>query len=88
MWILLVMLPVGSLPGQKDDLEGLFRQLYKPVVGFFSRRGCTCDLCEDLAQETLFRAFKGRDGFRAEAKPSTWVNVRESKIADAAQIIP
>ena len=71
--ILLLMLPTGSVPGQKDDLEGLFRELYQPVLGFFTRRGCAPEKSEEMAQETFLRVFRGLDQFRGESKASTWV---------------
>jgi len=86
--ILILMLPTESVPGRQDDLEGLFRELYKPVLVFFARRGCAPEQSQDLAQETLLRAFKGLEKFRGEAKASTWVltiaaNLWRSRFRDA-----
>lgn len=56
-----------------DSLEELFRELYRPLLGFFARRGCSGEECQDLTQETFLRAFRSFHGFRSEAKTSTWV---------------
>ncbi|MEM7586193.1 MAG: RNA polymerase sigma factor [Acidobacteriota bacterium] len=54
-------------------MEELFRELYGPVLGFFSQRGCSQEECRDLAQETFLRAHRAFDSFRGEAKRSTWL---------------
>jgi RNA polymerase sigma-70 factor (ECF subfamily) len=88
MLLLMLMLPTEPVPGRQEDLEGLFRQLYGPVLSFFARQGCAPDLSQDLAQETLLRAFKSLEQFRSEAKTSTWVltiatNLWRSRFRDA-----
>lgn len=88
MLILVMMIPTGPAPGRQDELEGLFRELYKPVLGFFARRGCAPEQSEDLAQETLLRAFKGFERFRGDSEASTWVitiatNLWRSRFRDA-----
>ncbi len=54
-------------------MEELFRELYRPVLGFFAQRGCSQEECKDLAQETFLRAHRAFDTFRGEAKRSTWL---------------
>ncbi|HEX9730751.1 MAG TPA: sigma-70 family RNA polymerase sigma factor [Thermoanaerobaculia bacterium] len=58
---------------ETDAFERLFRELYQPVLGFFTHRGCSREEGQDLTQDTFARAFRSFDGFRSEAKPSTWV---------------
>ena len=53
--------------------EELFRELYRPVLGFFARRGCSPEECRDLAQETFLRVHRSFGRFRGKAKASTWV---------------
>lgn len=58
---------------ETEDFEGLFRELYRPVLGFFTRHGCSSEESQDLAQETFLRAYRSLEGFRSDAKPSTWL---------------
>ena len=63
------------MPREATDAsyEELYRELYGPLLGFFARRGCSREECQDLTQETFLRAFRSFHGFRSEAKTSTWV---------------
>jgi RNA polymerase sigma-70 factor (ECF subfamily) len=58
---------------ETDAFDELFRELYRPLLGFFARRGCSGEECQDLAQDTFLRAFRAFDRFRFDAKPSTWL---------------
>lgn len=72
-----------------DTFEGLYREFYRPVLGFFAKRGCSREECKDLAQETFLRAYKSRKGFRGDSKRLTWlltiaVNVWRNHVRDAS----
>lgn len=88
------MLILSALPGTgtanrtKVTVEKLFHEHYPAVFGFFSRRGCSREDSQDLAQETFLRAHKAIDGFRGESKPLTWLltiatNVWLNRLRDA-----
>ena len=72
LFLALITEGVASRAGS-DAFESLFRELHGPVIGFFSRRGCTPEESQDLAQDTFLRAYRSFDGFRGEAKKSTWL---------------
>lgn len=88
--LILIFLQTGkSLRGDGNDFEELFRQFYRPVVGFFAKRGTSNDECQDLAQETFLRAFRAFADFRGDARPSTWLfaiaaNLWSNRNRDAA----
>ncbi len=72
-------------------MEELFRELYRPVLGFFGKRGCSQEECKDLAQETFLRAHRAFDSFRGDAKRSTWLftiasNVWRNRLRDTDAI--
>ncbi len=79
----------GASTGGKDAFEGLFRELYQPVLRFLAKRGCSQEECQDLAQETFLRAWRSFDGFRGDAQPLTWLltiatNLWRNRNRDAA----
>jgi RNA polymerase sigma-70 factor (ECF subfamily) len=53
-----------------DAFEGIFRRFYAPLRTFFANRPALQDEAEDLAQATLFRAFKRIHLYRPEAGAS------------------
>jgi RNA polymerase sigma-70 factor, ECF subfamily len=53
--------------------EDIFRRFYGPLVGFFMNRGLLRADSEDLAQETLLRAYRGYDRFQGDASDATWL---------------
>jgi RNA polymerase sigma-70 factor (ECF subfamily) len=55
------------------DAEDLFRRYHRPVVSFFLHKGFSTEESRDLAQETFFRVYKNREGFRGESSPVTWL---------------
>jgi RNA polymerase sigma-70 factor (ECF subfamily) len=59
--------------GLAEDPEELFRRYYRPLVGFFARRGFSTEDSRDLAQETFFRVYKNWAGFRGESSEVTWL---------------
>lgn len=88
--MILIFLQTGEAwRGDEVGFEELFRQLYRPVLGFFAHRGCSVEECQDLAQETFLRAFRAFPGFRGESKSSTWLftiaaNLWRNRRRDAA----
>ena len=86
MWILAMALPA---PREREtSFEDLFRELYRPLLGFLARKGCPQEECQDLAQETFLRAHRSFESFRGAAKRSTWLfgialNVWRNRIRDA-----
>jgi RNA polymerase sigma-70 factor (ECF subfamily) len=62
----------------------LFRDLAPKVYAFLSRAtGAPASDVEDLLQDTLLAAWRGREGFRAEASPATWVfAIARNKVRD------
>jgi RNA polymerase sigma-70 factor (ECF subfamily) len=88
--LILTVLHAGeALAGREDAFERLFRELYRPVMGFFAKRGCSVEDSQELAQETFLRAFKALDDFRGDAKSSTWLfaiatNLWRNRRRDAA----
>ncbi|MES1240044.1 MAG: sigma-70 family RNA polymerase sigma factor [Acidobacteriota bacterium] len=53
--------------------EELFRRYYRPVVAFFQNKGFSTEESRDLAQETFFRVYKYRQGFRGDSSLVTWL---------------
>ncbi|HEX2252715.1 MAG TPA: RNA polymerase sigma factor [Thermoanaerobaculia bacterium] len=51
----------------------LFERFHRPVERFFARRGVAPEDCRDLTQEVLLGIYRGLDGWRPEARFSTWV---------------
>lgn len=66
--------PHAPPPGESDNSENaLFEQMWEPLRKFFRRAGCGVAECDDLAQDTLARAYRAIEGFRHEASEKTWV---------------
>jgi RNA polymerase sigma-70 factor, ECF subfamily len=59
--------------GQGGAPEDLFRRYYRPVVAFFLHKGFSTEESRDLAQETFFRVYKNREGFRGDSSAETWL---------------
>ena len=59
------------------DRESNFRVLvesfYRPLNGFFQKRGLHPEDCHDLTQETFVRIYRGMDTFRHESEFNTWL---------------
>ena len=53
--------------------RALFNKFYRPLVGFFVKRGCSETESEDLVQEVLLNAFRGLTRFRRDASDATWI---------------
>lgn len=87
--LILAVLKMESPAEAEVSFEHLFRELYPAVLGFFARRGCSREECQDLAQDTFVRACRSFHRFRFEAKPLTWLltiatNVWRNRHRDAA----
>lgn len=59
--------------GERRSFRELYDQFNRPIYNFFANRRFRPEECRDLVQETFFRAFRASNGFRGEAKPSTWL---------------
>jgi RNA polymerase sigma-70 factor (ECF subfamily) len=60
--------------GDREAIYGSLYELYLPRIrACFFRRGFSADECDDLVQEAFLRVVRGLDGFRGQAKFSTWV---------------
>jgi len=57
----------------EERFDRLFRTHYGPLVILFGRRGLDSGISQDLAQETLLRAFRGLANFESRADLGTWV---------------
>ena len=51
----------------------LFTKFYRPLLGFFIKRGCSEAEAEDFVQETLLNAYRGFSKFRRDASDATWI---------------
>lgn len=60
-----------------DDPDGPFRELYRRyrrrLLAFFSKRGFSAETCRELSQETFFRVYRGRQGFRGDVPLASWI---------------
>jgi len=71
---------------KEESFRQLFHLHYRSILGFFIKRGqFSLQECEDLAQETFFRVYRGAPNFRREVKFKSWlfqiaVNVYRSAI--------
>lgn len=61
------------MASNRERLERLFRETYRPIFNFFRKRGFPRTECCDLTHETFVRAMQGLEGFRDEASESTWL---------------
>lgn len=59
--------------GDDASFEPVFRQYYRLVHSFFTKRGFTPEEAEDLTQEVFLRVYKGRESFRGESRFTTWL---------------
>ncbi len=87
--MLILAMPQATSKEEKGTFEELFRELYRPVLGIFAKKGCGREECQDLTSETFLRAYKSFEDFRGEAKAFTWLhtiatNVWRNRLRDAA----
>jgi len=66
------------------DPAAFFRELYAPLYRWVAKAsGAAAADVEDLVQETLLQAWRGRERFRGEASPLSWVTaIARNKIRD------
>ncbi len=61
--------PISEL----DDIDGLVKRYRARLLRFATYSTGDVDLAESIAQDTLLRAYNGRDKFRGECSVSTWL---------------
>jgi RNA polymerase sigma-70 factor (ECF subfamily) len=75
--------PLGSLESrvmeqprpvtELDDIDGLVRTYRARILRFVTYSTGDPDLAETITQDTLLRAYRGRESFRGECSVSTWL---------------
>jgi len=66
-----VMLRVKA--GDDQAFNYLVEKYRRPIVSFMYRMAHNSAVAEELAQEVFLRVYRSREGYKAEAKFSTWV---------------
>ncbi|MDR3724122.1 MAG: sigma-70 family RNA polymerase sigma factor [Terracidiphilus sp.] len=61
--------PVNEL----DDIDGLVRTYRARILRFVTYSTGDPDLAETITQDTLLRAYRGRESFRGDCSISTWL---------------
>jgi RNA polymerase sigma-70 factor (ECF subfamily) len=61
------------LISELDDIDALARTHRARIIRFIAYSTGDADLSETVAQDTLLRAYNGRDSFRGECSVSTWL---------------
>ncbi len=56
-----------------DSFERLFDRYFSRVSGFFRKRGCTTEECQDLTQETFLQIHRYLPQFRGHSRVETWL---------------
>jgi RNA polymerase sigma-70 factor (ECF subfamily) len=56
-----------------DDIDGLVRTHRARILRFVSYSTGDPDLAETITQDTLLRAYRGRESFRGDCSVSTWL---------------
>jgi RNA polymerase sigma-70 factor (ECF subfamily) len=59
--------------GDRESLSKLLSANYSIVYGYIFKLCLNKDLTKDVTQETMFKAIKGLNNFKGEAKFSTWL---------------
>ncbi len=57
----------------EESFRHLYALYYSRVIGLFQRRGLSLEESRDLAQETLFRTFRGIESFRRGEDFAPWL---------------
>ncbi len=60
-------------PVEEQAFSELYERLKKPIYNFFANRGCTREDARELRQDTFAEALDGRQRFRGDSKPETWI---------------
>jgi RNA polymerase sigma-70 factor, ECF subfamily len=69
----------STLPGrvrpisELDDIDALSRTYRARLIRFIAYSTGDVDLAETIAQDTLLRAYNGRENFRGECSVNTWL---------------
>ncbi|WP_420238951.1 RNA polymerase sigma factor [Telmatobacter bradus] len=76
-------LPCGSIESpvmeptrpitELDDIDGLVRNYRARILRFVTYSTGDPDLAETITQDTLLRAYRGRESFRGDCSVSTWL---------------
>ena len=61
--------PISEL----DDIDALVRTYRARILRFVTHSTGDADLAETITQDTLLRAYNGRENFRGECSVSTWL---------------
>lgn len=74
--------------GDPDAFDVIFERYFRPLVYFFANQSEFRDEAEDLAQETLYRAYQNIDQYREDAAFFTWLrriaeNVWKNAVRDS-----
>lgn len=56
-----------------DDIDGLVRSYRARILRFVTYSTGDPDLAETITQDTLLRAYRGRESFRGDCSVSTWL---------------
>jgi len=56
-----------------DDIDGLVRTYRARILRFVTFSTGDPDLAESITQDTLLRAYRGRESFRGDCSVSTWL---------------
>jgi RNA polymerase sigma-70 factor (ECF subfamily) len=56
-----------------DDIDGLVRTYRARILRFVTYSTGDPDLAETITQDTLLRAYRGRENFRGDCSVSTWL---------------
>jgi len=63
----------GRAISELDDIDELVRKHQARIRRFVTYSTGDPDLAETITQDTLFRAYKGRESFRGDCSVSTWL---------------
>jgi RNA polymerase sigma-70 factor (ECF subfamily) len=66
-----IMLRVAA--GDEASFNYLVEKYHRPMINFLYRMVHTQAVAEELAQEVFLRVYRSREGYRAEAKFTTWL---------------
>lgn len=62
-----------AVAGELDDIDELVRVHQARIRRFAAYTTGDPDLAESIAQDTIMRAYRGREGFRGDCSVSTWL---------------
>lgn len=59
--------------GELDDIDGLVRTYRAKILRFVTYSTGDADLAETITQDTLLKAYMGRENFRGDCSVKTWL---------------